>query len=56
MELLTIEEVLPIFKVGYQTFASWIRRGNIPKELIVKIGNTTRIRKGALEKYLNGEL
>jgi excisionase family DNA binding protein len=56
MELLTIEETLPYFKVSTQTFFTWIRRNKLPKGLVVKIGATVRIRKNVLEKYLNGEI
>lgn len=56
MELLTIEETLPYFKVKSQTFFTWIKRGKLPKGLVVKIGATVRIRKNVLEKYLNGEI
>lgn len=56
MEFLTVEETLPYFKVKAQTFFTWIRRGKLPKGLVVKIESTVRIRKNILDKYLNGEI
>lgn len=56
MELLTVEETLPYFKVKAQTFFTWIRRDKLPKGLVVKIGATVRIRKKILEDYLDGKI
>lgn len=56
MELLEVKDVLPYFNVGEETFRTWIKRKKLPDNLVLKIGNTTRIRKVVLEKYLNGEI
>jgi hypothetical protein len=56
MELLEISEVLPILKCNANTFRSWMQRGKLPKGLVLEIGNTKRIRKAILEKWINGEL
>lgn len=56
MELLTIEEVLPIFKVNRQTFSTWMRRNKLPEQLFFRVGTTIRIRKAILEKYISGEI
>ena len=56
MELLTVEETLPYFKVKKDTFYTWIKNRKLPEGLILKIGNTTRIRKSILDKILSGEL
>ena len=56
MELLEISEVLPILKCNENTFRSWMQRGKLPKGLVLEIGNTKRIRKAILEKWLVGEL
>ena len=56
MELLEINDVLPILKCNEQTFRSWLDRGNLPKDLVLRIGRTIRIRKAILDKWLCGEL
>lgn len=56
MELLEINDVLPILKCNANTFRSWMQRGKLPKGLVLEIGNTKRIRKAILEKWINGEL
>ena len=54
-ELLEIKDVLPILKVNENTFRTWIKRNLLPEGLIMKIGNTQRIRKNILEKRINGD-
>ena len=56
MELLEIKEVLPILKCNENTFRTWIKRGCLPEGLIMKIGNTQRIRKSVLDKWIAGEI
>ena len=56
MELLDVKDVLEIFKVNKDTFYTWIKRGKLPEGLILKIGNTTKIRKFVLDKWLMGEV
>lgn len=58
MELLDVKDVLGIFGVNKDTFYTWIRRHKVPMQdkMIVKIGNTTKIRKYVLDKWLMGEL
>ena len=55
MELLEIKDALAILKCNEHTFRTWIRRGLLPQGLILEIGNTNRIRKNVLEKWVNGE-
>ena len=52
--LLTIKEAADIFSVKESTVYSWIRRKNFPQEVILKIGATIRLRKLALETFING--
>lgn len=56
MELLEIKDVLPILKCNANTFRTWINRKQLPDGLILEIGNTKRIRKNVLEKWVNGEI
>lgn len=56
MELLEIKDVLPILKCNANTFRTWIKRGQLPEGLVLKIGNTQRIRKTVLLKWISGEL
>lgn len=56
MELLEIKDVLPILNCNENTFRTWMKRGLLPDGLILKIGNTKRIRKNILEKWVNNEL
>lgn len=53
--LLTIEEVAEIFKTKPSTIRSWIRRKDLPKNLIFKVGGIVRVRKQLLEKFIAGE-
>lgn len=58
MRLLDIKDVLEIFNCGEKTFRTWIARNQVPLQdkMIVKMGNTTKIRKAVLEKWLAGEI
>ena len=56
MELLEIKDVLPILKCNENTFRTWINRNQLPDKLVISIGNTKRIRKSVLDKWLNGEI
>ena len=56
MELLEIKDVLPILKCNANTFRTWINRKKLPDGLILEIGNTKRIRKNVLEKWIMGEI
>lgn len=53
MELMTVEEVAEFFNVKPHTVRNWMRRGQIPKEAIFKIGATVRIRKNQLEEFIS---
>lgn len=52
MELMTIENTALYFNVKPHTIRNWIRRGQIPKEAVFKIGATVRIRKQVLENFI----
>jgi len=52
MELMTIPEVANYFEVKPHTVRNWIRRKQIPREAVFKIGATVRIRKNVLEKFI----
>lgn len=54
--LLEIKDVLPILGCNINTFYSWIRRGKLPRGLILEIGTTKRIRRAILDKWINGEI
>jgi hypothetical protein len=55
--LMTVQETFPFFDLKSEdTFRTWIKRGKLPQNLVLKIGTTIKIRKKVLEKYLNGEL
>lgn len=58
MKLLDVRDVLDIFGVNKDTFYTWIKRNQVPVQdkMIVKMGNTTKIRKVILEKWLAGEI
>lgn len=55
-QLLEIKDVLPILKVNNNTFRSWMRRNQLPQGLVLEIGNTKRIRKIILDKWLAGDV
>ena len=54
--LLEIKDVLPILKCNADTFRTWIKRGQLPKGLILEIGHTKRVRVNILNKWINGEI
>jgi len=51
-ELLTPEEAAEYFTVKPSTFRSWINRGDIPPDIIKKIGGTVRIKKSKLKEFI----
>ena len=52
--LLTIKETAAIFKTQESTVRSWIRRKDLPHNLILKIGGIVRVRKNLLEQFISG--
>ena len=54
-DLLTIEETAKVFKTKESTVRTWIRREQLPPNLVFKIGGIIRIRKPLLEKFVKGE-
>ncbi|MBE7711221.1 MAG: helix-turn-helix domain-containing protein [Cyanobacteria bacterium SIG31] len=54
--LLTIEETAKIFKTQISTVRTWIRRKQLPPDLVFRIGGIVRVRKPLLEKFIKGEL
>lgn len=52
MELITIEEVAKMFNVKPHTVRNWIRREQIPRNAIFKIGATVRIKRNELEDFI----
>lgn len=53
MELMTIIEAAKIFGVKTSTFRTWVFRKQIPEDLVIRVGNTVRIKKDKLEKFIN---
>lgn len=54
--LLTSEQVAEIFQVHPETIKTWLSRGNLPKELTIKIGGgrgTRRFVRTKLEEFIN---
>ena len=49
---MTIQEVAVYFNVKNHTVRNWIKRKQIPKEAVFKIGATVRIRKNVLENFV----
>lgn len=56
LKLLEIKDVLPILNCNPNTFRTWMKRGQLPKGLILEIGNTKKVRKNILDKWLAGEI
>lgn len=52
MELMKVEEVAKLFEVKPHTIRNWIKRKQIPKEAILKIGATVRIKRKELESFI----
>lgn len=50
MELLTIQELMAIFKVDRSTIFRWDKAGRLPKK--IKIGKAVRWRKDEIEKMI----
>lgn len=57
MELLSIKDTASILGVKESTFRTWLNRGQIPDNIIFRIGNTVRIIKPKFENWVvNGGL
>ena len=57
MELLSIKESADLIRVKERTFRTWVNRGQIPDEVVFRIGNTVRIKKAKFENWVeNGGL
>lgn len=53
MELLSIKETGEIMGAKESTVRTWINRKQIPPIVVFRIGNTVRIKKDKLEKWIN---
>lgn len=52
MELLLIKDAALFLNAKERTVRTWISRGQIPSEVIFRIGNTVRIKKDKFEKWI----
>ena len=52
--LIEVKDAIKIFKCSEHTFRTWLKRGKLPANLVVKIGNTVRIRRKILEEMIFG--
>ena len=50
---MTIEEVAKMFEVKPHTVRNWLRKKQLPKEAVLKIGATVRIKKKELENFIS---
>jgi excisionase family DNA binding protein len=55
MKLLSIREVADRLSTKESTVRTWINRGQIPEEIVFRIGNTVRIREEKFNRWVNGE-
>ena len=55
MKLLSIREVADKLATKESTVRTWINRGQIPEEIVFRIGNTVRIREEKFNRWVNGE-
>ena len=53
MELLSIRETADIMGTKESTVRTWINRNLIPPVIVVRIGNTVRIKKDKFEKWVS---
>ena len=54
--LINVSEALPFFDITDKTFRLWIEKDYFPTNMIIRNGNTIKIRTNILEKYLLGDL
>ena len=52
MELLLIKDAAAFLNAKESTVRTWINRGQIPSEVIFRIGNTVIIKKDKFEKWI----
>lgn len=52
MELLSIKDISSILDVKESTIRTWIKRKQIPDNVIFRIGNTVRIIKSKFENWV----
>lgn len=55
MQLLSIKEVADKLCTKESTVRTWIKRKQIPADLIFKIGNTVRVREEKFNRWVNGD-
>jgi excisionase family DNA binding protein len=53
MELLSIRETADLMGAKESTVRTWINRKQIPPVIVFRIGNTVRIKKDKLEKWVS---
>lgn len=54
--LISVEDAAKYFDVKVATFRKWLQRNKLPKGMVLKIGNTMRVRSEVLNKFISGEL
>ena len=55
MQLISIKETANLLQTKESTVRTWINRGQIPPELVFRIGNTVRIRLDKFDKWVSGD-
>ncbi len=55
MQLISIKEAANLLQTKESTVRTWINRGQIPSELIFRIGNTVRIRLDKFDRWVSGD-
>lgn len=50
----TIESLAQYFCVSVSTIRAWVRQGHIPENTYIKLGNTYRFNRAAVEQALMG--
>ena len=55
MQLISIKEAANLLQTKESTVRTWINRGQIPPELVFRIGNTVRIRLDKFDKWVSGD-
>ncbi len=55
MQLISIKDAANLLQTKESTVRTWINRGQIPSELIFRIGHTVRIRLDKFDRWVSGD-
>lgn len=54
-QLLTVKDIAQVLNKAIKTIYAYVEQGVFPEEIIIRIANTIRMKRGDLDKWINSK-